>query len=80
VNRYWPHQEALGKQLYSDLPKEWFSVVGVARDVKVTGLNEKPTPFVYLPLYQVYRPTVIIKARVTGDPVAFGKTGQANGS
>ena len=54
VNRYWPHQEALGKQLNSDLTHEWFTVVGVARDSKVNGLNEKPTPFLYLPLYQVY--------------------------
>jgi predicted permease len=74
VRRYWPHQEALGKQLYSDLSKEWFTVVGVARDVKVTGLNEKPTPFLYLPLYQVYKSAVIINARVTGDPLEFGKT------
>ncbi|MFY9531478.1 MAG: ABC transporter permease [Candidatus Acidiferrales bacterium] len=74
VNRYWPHQEALGKQLYSDLPKEWLTVVGVARDSKMTGLNEKPTPFVYLPLYQVYQAITIINARVTGDSLAFGKT------
>jgi predicted permease len=74
VNRYWPHQEALGKQLYSDLPKEWFTVVGVARDSKMTGLNEKPTPFVYLPLYQVYQATMIINVRLAGDPLTFGKT------
>jgi macrolide transport system ATP-binding/permease protein len=74
VDRYWPHQEALGKQLKSDLTREWFTVVGVARDTKVTGLNEKPTPFLYLPLYQVYRATMIINARVVGDPLAFGKT------
>jgi putative ABC transport system permease protein len=74
VNRYWPNQEALGKQLYSDLPKEWFTVVGVARDSKVTGLNEKPTPFLYLPLYQVYQATMIINARVAGDPLTFRKT------
>src|SRR5712691_9842775 len=49
VNRYWPNQEAVGKQLNSDLTHEWFTVVGVARDSKVNGLNEKPTPFVYLP-------------------------------
>ena len=55
VNRYWPNQEAVGKQLNSDLTHEWFTVVGVARDSKVNGLNEKPTPFVYLPEYQVYR-------------------------
>ena len=73
VNRYWPNQEALGKQLYSDLPKEWLTVVGVARDTKVTWLNEKPTPFVYLPLYQYYQPNLIINARVAGDPLSFGK-------
>jgi predicted permease len=80
VNRYWPNQEALGKQLNSDLTHEWFTVVGVARDSKVNGLNEKPTPFVYLPQYQVPRSehpggsTMIVIARTTGDPLAMGKT------
>jgi predicted permease len=74
VNRYWPNQEALGKQLNSDLTHEWFTVVGVASDSKVNGLNEKPTPFLYLPQYQVYKATMIIIARTTGDPLAFGKT------
>src|SRR6516162_9010914 len=32
VNRYWPKQDAIGKRLYSDLPKEWLTVVGVARN------------------------------------------------
>jgi predicted permease len=74
VNRYWPQQEAVGKQLYSDLPKEWFTVVGVARDIKVSRLNEKPTPFLYLPLYQVRKSTLIVNARVAGDPMAFRNT------
>ncbi|MGB7622398.1 MAG: ABC transporter permease [Terriglobia bacterium] len=74
ANRYWPNQEALGKQLNSDLTHEWFTVVGVARDSKMTGLNEKPTPFVFLPLYQVYQPTVTLLARTTGDPLILGKT------
>jgi putative ABC transport system permease protein len=74
VNRYWPNQEALGKQLNSDFTHEWFTVVGVARDGKVNQLNEKPTPFLYLPLYQVYKATMIINARVAGDPLTFGKT------
>ena len=74
ANRYWPNQEALGKKLNSDLTHEWFTVVGVARDCKVTGLNEKPTPFLYLPLYQVYRADMIINARVSGDPLTYGKT------
>jgi predicted permease len=80
VDRYWPHQEALGKQLNSDLTHEWFTVVGVARDSKVTGLNEKPTPFVYLPHYQISllnQPggsDMTVIARTTGDPLAMGKT------
>ncbi|HEV2697440.1 MAG TPA: ABC transporter permease [Terriglobales bacterium] len=71
ANRYWPNQEALGKQLNSDLTHEWYKVVGVARHTKVNGFNEKPMPFVYLPLYQVYRSNMIITARVAGDPLTF---------
>ena len=74
ADRYWPRQEALGKQLNSDLTHEWFTVVGVARDSKMNGLGEKPMPFVYLPLYQVYRADMIITARVAGDPLTFAKT------
>ena len=77
AERYWPHQEALGKQLNSDFTNEWFTVVGVARDTKVRSLNETPTPEVYLPLYQVYRANMIIHARVAGDPLTVGKTIQA---
>jgi predicted permease len=74
ANRYWPNQEALGKQLNTDLTHEWFTVVGVARDSKVATLTEKPTPFLYLPLSQVYRSTMLVHARVAGDPLEFGKT------
>jgi predicted permease len=73
VDRYWPHQEAIGKRVFSDLTHEWFTVVGVARDSKATGLNDnKPKPFLYLPLDQVYQATMIVNARVLGDPMASG--------
>ncbi|HYA89190.1 MAG TPA: ABC transporter permease [archaeon] len=74
VNSYWRGQEALGKQLDSDLTHERFTVIGVARDSKISWLNEKPTPFVYLPLYQIYRPELTVIARTSGDPLAFGNT------
>jgi macrolide transport system ATP-binding/permease protein len=73
VNHYWPNQEAIGKKLFSDLPKEWLTVVGVARDIKVNGLNESPTPFVYLPLYQYYDSDLTIAVRTSGDPLAYHK-------
>jgi len=56
------------------LTHEWFTVVGVARDTKVSTLTEKPTPFLFLPLSQVYHASMIIHARVNGDPLAFGKS------
>jgi predicted permease len=73
-NRYWPGQEALGKRLNSDLTHEWFTVVGVARDCKEIALNEKPLPFLYLPVSQIYRPDMIINARVAGDPLTLART------
>ena len=76
VDRYWPGQEAIGKQMVSDLTNESFSVVGVARNGKYNQLNEAPIPFVYLPLYQVYRAGMTINARVTGNPLAFAKVAE----
>jgi len=74
ADRYWPRQEPIGKQVISDLTNESFTVVGVARNTKYNQLNEAPMPFVYLPLYQVYRAGMTINARVAGDPLAFGKS------
>ena len=74
ANRYWPGQEALGKQLNSDLTHEWFTVVGVARNCKEVSLNENPMPFLYLPVSQVYRPGMIINARAAGDPMALARS------
>jgi len=73
ADRYWPGQEPIGKQVISDLTNESFTVVGIARNAKYNQLNEAPTPFVYLPLYQVYRAGMTLNARVSGDPLAFAK-------
>jgi predicted permease len=74
ADRYWPGQEPLGKQVISDLTKESFTVVGIARNAKYNQLNEAPIPFVYLPLYQVYRAGVTINARVAGEPLTFARS------
>jgi predicted permease len=76
VTRYWPGQEALGKQVHSDLTNEWFTVVGVVKQSKVNTLSEAPTPEVYLPLYQVYNATVVVFARVSGDPMSYASSVQ----
>ena len=73
ANHYWPGQEAVGKKLNSDLTHLWYTVVGVARDCKETGLNENPMPFLYLPVSQIYRPQMIINTRTAGDPLASAR-------
>lgn len=72
VDRYWPHQEAIGKRVYAD--DKWFTVVGVARNSDYSDLNEAAKPFLYLPLFQDYWHGVIAHIRVAGDPVAFAPT------
>jgi predicted permease len=74
ADRYWPGQEPIGKQVISDLTNESFMVVGIARNAKYNQLNEAPIPFVYLPLYQVYRAGMTVNARVSGDPLRFAKS------
>ena len=74
AERYWPGQEPIGKQVVSDLTNESFTVVGVARNAKYNQLNEAPIPFVYLPLYQVYRAGMTVNARVAAEPLTFARS------
>ena len=69
VDRYWPHQDALGKRLYAE--GDWLTIVGVARTAHYDRLNEAPQPFFFLPLFQEYSHDAIIHVRVPGDPMAI---------
>jgi ABC-type antimicrobial peptide transport system permease subunit len=42
-------------------------VVGVARNGKYQMLAERPVAFMYLPLWQSYRPDVVVQARTSAD-------------
>jgi predicted permease len=64
-----PH-DALGRRLQSrawvtDLP-QWFTIVGVARDIKYTRLNEQPRPYVYFAGAQAYVPAMFVHVRSRG--------------
>ncbi len=47
----------------------WFSIIGVVRNSKVYRLGERPTPYFYIPLRQVYRPEfpLTFYVRTTGS-------------
>ena len=68
VDRYWPGESAIGKQV-----TDWgnrFTIVGVARNAKYRMLTYPSEPVIYLPIYQIYHPTqdTTIHLRTTGDP------------
>lgn len=74
AQRYWPGQDPIGKRLRehgSDNP--WWSIVGVAAEVKYRGLPQNPNadPDVYFPLLQ--RPTnnLSLAVRVEADPAGL---------
>jgi predicted permease len=75
AQRYWPHQDPIGKRISVD--DKWFSVVGVARDSdysELSDLKEQRKPFLYFPLLQNYSKGTIVHVRVAGDPGAFAPT------
>jgi predicted permease len=53
ANRFWPGEEPLGKEIYLGSGERPWTVVGVARDVKLHTMGEAPAPFVYFPMTQI---------------------------
>ncbi len=53
ANRFWPHQDAIGKRFHlQDAKGPLVQVVGIARDAKYFWISESPTAFLYLPFSQ----------------------------
>src|SRR5437763_1095076 len=67
AKRFWPDQDPVGKHFKFFGDKEYRQVVGIAREVKVTSLTERPRPLVYLPIQQDYAPQVTLHVRAAGD-------------
>jgi predicted permease len=76
----WPDQDALGEYLASPdpatkAPPTWLRVVGIARQVTFAGQEDRPAPFLYVPIAQ--RPSLLaasIIARGRGNTLELLKT------
>ena len=76
AKRYWKDGDAVGRRI--DYGSGWATVAGIAKDGKYNAINEPPVNYLYLPLYQVFRPDVALMVRTTGDPgVVFPSVQQA---
>jgi len=86
ASRYWPQGAAVGKQVRMAPVGEWYTVVGVAGDVRGTALDQPPDEIVYLPLVvtlggqamgmdpeRLWTPRdIAFVTRTTGDPAIAG--------
>lgn len=80
VNEYmaeteWPNRPAVGERFSFDLPTEPpRQIVGVAENAKYRYLDEEPEYFVYLPVAQETPGSLVLHARVEGNPAASVST------
>lgn len=69
ARRYWAGRDALGGIVrFGSGPAR---VVGIARDGKYGRLGEAPRNYIYVPVYQYFRPDVLLQVRTAGEPAAI---------
>jgi len=74
MRRYWPNEDPVGRHIKFGNPRStspWLTIVGVARDVHLFGLDSEFRPHMYRPYSQAAWPGMTIVARTAGDPAAF---------
>jgi putative ABC transport system permease protein len=65
AKKYWPGDNPVGKHLrFEDKPTEpWFTVIGLAGDVRQLGLSEQPPALLYIPYEQFALPFTSVTVR-----------------
>ncbi|MFL6227271.1 MAG: ABC transporter permease [Pyrinomonadaceae bacterium] len=69
ARKFWPGQEAIGKRFNYNGPNDpYWEVIGVVADGKYNSLGEEQKPALYRSMLRNYNSTVVLVARVEGDP------------
>ncbi len=72
VERLLPGQDPVGRRIrFRSVDGQPIEIVGVAGDVKVTGLDDAIKPVLYFPLAQGQSLSASLVVRTTGDPAAL---------
>jgi predicted permease len=76
ARRFWPEGDAIGKRIrfyYERDSLSWFSIVGVAGDVRYRGRDSEPVPQVFVPYQQYHyrQPYVSLVLRTAADPASL---------
>ncbi len=68
AKRYWAGRDPIGSTVRFGAGPA--TVVGIARDGKYGKLNEAPRNYIYIPVYQFFRPDMQLQVRTAGEPGA----------
>jgi putative ABC transport system permease protein len=70
VRRFWPGENPVGKRITTD-HETWYSIVGIAGDVRQMGLGSNPEPEVYVSYLQdpYHWPYLSILIRTGSNPL-----------
>jgi putative ABC transport system permease protein len=69
VRTYFPGQEAIGRRVRLGRPDDpWFTIIGIAGDVRVRGAREGPRVETYAPYWQFTEPGMNVIMKAAGNP------------
>ncbi|MGQ0736988.1 MAG: ABC transporter permease [Acidobacteriota bacterium] len=71
AHRFWPDGSALGRTFTQAFGTNRYRVVGIVRDHRVYGVNERPAPYFHLAASQRPAAYNYIVARTPGDPAVL---------
>jgi putative ABC transport system permease protein len=73
ARKFWPGDDPLGQRVRfgtrEDAP--WFTIVGIARDVKVGGARRENRPEMYIPYWHLPEPGINVVLKTAGAPEAL---------
>jgi putative ABC transport system permease protein len=76
--RYWPDENPLGKRIQLDGPDDpWLTIVGIAADVKESGLDAETAAGVYAPYVRAPAPGMTLVLRTGPEPLSLAAAASA---
>lgn len=72
AQRFWPHENPIGKRIQRGQAGPWRTVVGVINDAKEYSSEKEPPIAVYYPFEQFTARSMYLVIRTTPDPVPMG--------
>jgi putative ABC transport system permease protein len=79
ARRYWPQAEPVGQRIRftNQGASQWFTVIGVARDVKQSWFDREMRPQVYLSYLQAPQPSMHLMLATSADPMSLANGARA---